>query len=82
MVCKTPPEALVEQLVPVVGGTVPPAALAEAPTSPKATKLFTEPVALWAVIGAQAVAELNMAISCCCQINFIIIIIASTSSLI
>jgi hypothetical protein len=37
----------------------------EAPASPKAAaKLFTDPVALWAVMGAQAVAELSIAISC------------------
>ena len=34
-----------------------------APASAKAAKLLTEPVALCAVIGAQAVAELNMAMS-------------------
>ena len=69
MVCKTPPEALVaEQPLPVVVATAPatdPAtvpAFAVAPASPKTAKLFTEPVA-WPVMGAQAVAELNIAIS-------------------
>jgi hypothetical protein len=65
MVCKTPPEALVEQ--PVVAAAAPagPVADEEAPASPKAAaKLFTDPVALWAVMGAQAVAELSIAMSC------------------
>lgn len=59
IVCKTPPEALVEQLA---GQAAAPSGLAV--DSPKAAKLLTEPDALWAVIGAQAVAELNMAMSC------------------
>jgi hypothetical protein len=64
MVCKTPPEALVEQPVVAAAALAGPAADEEAPASPKAAKLFTDPVALWAVMGAQAVAELSIAISC------------------
>lgn len=43
IVCKTPPEALVEQLA---GQAAAPAGLVVEPDSPKAAKLLTEPDAL------------------------------------